>query len=143
MSPYSACAASPVIAIAFQVALEIVNPALALVGAPYIYPQPGGVPAQSMLYTFAVYNLAGSNLINYAQDTPPSTYFTDLRATLKIGNFVPGVISSSSDEGTSQSLLNPEVMKNLLFADLVYLKDPYGRQYLAIAARFGSLWGFT
>lgn len=114
---------------AYNVALELVNLDLACV-APTVY-------------TLAVYNLAGSNLINFAQDVPPSTFFADLRAQWNINSFVSGVVSSVSDVSTSTSLVVPDFFKDLSLADLQYLKDPYGRQYLIFAQRYGSLWGLS
>ena len=96
-----------------------------------------------LMYDQAVYNLGMSNLIEFANDQAGQTYFATARKTYNISGFVPGVISSTSDEGTSEGLLNPEVMKNLALSDLQYLKNPWGRQYLAIAQRVGSGWGMS
>lgn len=99
--------------------------------------------ASTMLYDQAVYNLATSNLIEMAADQTGQTFFADLRTKFNILNFVPGLISETSDENTSESLLNPDFMKKLTIADLQYLKTPYGRAYLAIAQRVGTMWGMT
>lgn len=96
-----------------------------------------------LLGTLAIYNLAGDTLINFAPDQPLRSYFFDLRVTLGISVFVPGVIASSSDSGTSASSLNPEFMKTFTLANLQNLKTPYGRQYLALAQSYGSLWGLS
>lgn len=114
---------SPVISMAYDVAIEIVNVALNY--------------ASSTIYTLAVYNLAGSNVINFAQDTPPSTYFADIRKQWNVLNFIPGVIQGSGDEGTNQSFLVPEFMKNFTLANLQQIKDPFGRQYIMFAQSFG------
>ena len=98
---------------------------------------------QSTVYANAVYNLAGDMLINFANDQDGRTYFKDLRTRFNINNFQPGVISSSSDTGTSTSLLNPEFMKTLTLSDLQNLKTPFGRQYLMIAQAQGTLWGLS
>lgn len=129
----------PVIPIAYEVAIALVNQQIN-----------SAVPA---MYTLAVYNLGGSNILNYANDqddaapvegsNPPTPYFAWTRAVLHINSFVPGVIQSTADESTSESLLNPEVMKNLQLADLQYLKDLYGRRYLSIASQVGTLWGLS
>lgn len=129
----------PTIGYAYAVAFEIVNPAIGT--------------ASAILYSQAVYNLGVSNIINFAQDqpgapdvegsNPPQPYFANLRTQWKINNFVAGEVSSSSDEGTSQSLEVPEWVKKMSLAELQYVKDPYGRQYLAIAQRYGTLWGLT
>ena len=121
---------SPSIPLAYQIALDLVNLQLAI--------------ASSDIYTLAVYNLGGDNLINYAQDQTGQTYFTDLRAHFKIYSFVPGVIEETHDESTGQRLLNPEFMKNLTLSDLQNLKTPYGRQYLAFAQMYGpTIWGVS
>ena len=120
---------SPVIAMSFNISLEIVNLALSQVSP--------------TIYELAVYNLAGDSLLNYAPNQPNSTYFSELRQQLDLTGFVPGVISGSSDESTSQTILTPDAMKNLTLMDLQNLKTPYGRQYLAFAQAYGTLWGLT
>jgi len=115
---------------AFNVALEIVNPALNC--------------ASPTIYTLAVYNLAGDNLINWAQDVPGQTYFSDARTTFKCFDFVAGVVLSAGDEGTSDSLVVPEAFKTFTMANLQNLKTPYGRQYLAFAQSYGpTIWGLS
>ena len=98
---------------------------------------------QSTVYASAVYNLAGDMLINFANDQEGRTYFKELRARFNINNFQPGVIASSSDSGTSTSLLNPEFMRTFTLSDLQNLKTPFGRQYLMIAQAQGTLWGLS
>ena len=127
----------------FNYAMQIVNQYLLYANCP---PMPNGWT----IYEIAVYNLAGDQLINWAQDVsppyppPPATpYFQALRASWDITGFVAGVIQSSGDEGTNESLLVPDFMKGLTLSDLQNLKTPYGRQYLAIAQKFGTLWGLT
>lgn len=99
--------------------------------------------ASSTIYTYAIYNLGGDTLVNVAQDQPGNTTFKDLRAKYSIFSFQPGVITSSGDEGTSASYLNPEWMSGLTLMDLQNLKTPWGRQYLAWAQQSGTLWGLT
>lgn len=94
-------------------------------------------------YQQAVYNLGGDTLINWASDQPNQTFFQTQRDNYKIFNFVAGVLSSTSDSGTSQSMNNPEFTKNLTLSDLQNLKTPWGRAYLAIAQRLGTLWGLS
>ncbi len=96
-----------------------------------------------LIYQLAVYNLGGSNLVNWAQDVAPSTYWADLRTSLKLADFVAGVVQSSSDEGTSVGLTVPEQMQNFTVANLQQLKDPWGRTYLGFAQSVGSLWGIS
>jgi hypothetical protein len=80
-------------------------------------------------------------LINYGEDVTPSTVFADIRTAYKINSFVPGMVSSTSDNGTSTSLITPDFFQNLTLSDLQLMKTPYGRAYLAIAQKAGNLWG--
>lgn len=91
------------------------------------------------MYTICVYNLAGSFLVNWSG----ADVFVKYREGANLNNLYAGVISSSSDESTSQTRLVPDFFKTLSMADLQMLRDPYGRAYLAIAQQFGSLWGLT
>lgn len=120
---------SAVISMAFETARRIVLCAIRRID-PFLYQQ-------------AVYNLAASILIQFAPDQPGSTYFADYRKANGIGTFTPGVITASSDSGTSQSWLTPDFMKNLTLADLQNLKNPYGMAYLMIAQSYGAIWGLT
>lgn len=126
---------SPVIGYAYDVALSVVNTALVVVRSP-----PG---EQWSPYARAVYNLGMSNIVNYAQDQPGRTYFTDLRRELGIAKFQAGVVSSTGDQSTSVALLNPEFMRTMTLANLQQIKDPWGRAYLQAAQDYGTLWGLT
>lgn len=126
---------APIIAFSFNYAMDKTYKLLACL--------PNYDPSQPTLYAQAIYNLATDNLINFAPDTPPSTYFADLRKNMGLNSFIAGVISSSSDQGTSQSLDIPNFFKTLTLSDLQLMKTPFGRQYLAIAQSTGPLWGLT
>ena len=120
----------PIIVTAYEIALEIVNLALKT--------------ASPTMYELAVYNLGGDNLINYAPDQPGSTYFSSLRDDWNIYKFIPGVIQSSTDVSTSQTLLLQQAFKNITVANLQNLKTPYGRTYIGIAQRYGpTIWGVS
>lgn len=123
--------AAPVIAMAYNLSIATVlsNPIASI--APIIYAD-------------AVYNLAGDTLVQIASDQPGSTYFAALRTSLGLtGTGVLGVVQSSSDNGTSSSLVVPDFYKNLSLADYSYFHTPWGRQYLAYAQQFGTIWGIT
>ena len=120
---------APAVAFAFQIATDIVNPVLNC--------------ASPDLFTLATYNLAGSNLIEYAPDQTGQTYFADLRAAFKINSFAPGLVQSTSDDGTSTTMALPKFTENLSLSDLQLLKNPWGRRYLEIAAKAGPLWGMS
>lgn len=91
------------------------------------------------LYSVAVYNLAASFLVNWGA----GDVFVKLRDRLGLNSLQVGVITSSSDSGTSQSKLVPDFFKDLSLIDLQMLRDPWGRAYMMIAQQFGSLWGLT
>lgn len=95
------------------------------------------------LYTLMVYNLGGSNLVEWTPDQSGQDVFAKLREKYNLNAFVSGVIQSASDEGTSESMVVQEAAKNFTLADLQYLKTPWGRTYLSIAQRAGTLWGIT
>jgi hypothetical protein len=145
---------SPVLPMAYAVAKAIVNPALMAICVP---PVPDATPPTlgTTIYALAVYNLGGSNLINYAQDEPDAAiipgsgepglpFFAFTRQKWNVNGFVSGVIQSAADESTSESMVVQEAAKNFTLANLQQLKDPYGRQYLAFAQSYGqSTWGLT
>jgi hypothetical protein len=143
---------SPVIAFALAVAMGIVNPQLAAACIPSA--DAAGVPLNSSgftVYVLAVYNLAGSNLLSYAQDLPNApvyknklAFFAYFRWKWNLNSFVPGVIDSSSDETTSEHMVVQDAAKAFTLANLQQLKDPFGRQYLAFAQSYGpSTWGIS
>lgn len=147
---------SPVIGMAFAVALAIVNPALRIVGIPSVDATGAVLNSGGLsIYALAAYNLAGDNLINYAQDPvgaplvpgsgdPGLPFFAWTRKQLNINGFVSGVVSSTSDEGTSMSLVVQEAAKAFTLKDLQNLKTPWGRTYLGFAQSYGpSAWGLT
>ena len=124
---------------AFCVAMQVVNQAIQC--------------ASPLLYLLAVNNLAGSNLLNYAQDVTPVVpyppndansiangigFFAYTRAQYNMLGFVSGVISAAADESTSEAMVVPESFKNWTMANLQQAKDPYGRAYLGIAGDYGD-----
>lgn len=130
---------SPVIEMSYCIALEIVYEPIQC--------------ASPRLYNLAVYNCAGSTLLSYAQDLPdaaifpgsqpPLPFFEYYRALWNINGFMTGVVQASADEATSQSLIVMEAAKNFTLGNLQFLKDPYGRAYLAIAQDAGDIWGLS
>lgn len=129
---------SPYPPFALAVAMGLVNRQLAAVCIPSadaagVALNTGGIT----VYVLCVYNLAGDNLVNYAQDQNGETFFKDMRKQFNLLGFVSGVIQSSSDESTSQSLVVMEAAKAFTLANLQQLKTPWGRQYLALAQSYG------
>ena len=98
-------------------------------------------------YVLAVYNCAGHLQIEITPDQTGQNYFQTLRGN-GAGGFglvspISGVVSASSDEGTSQTLAVPQALQNLTIADLQFTKTPWGRSWLAYGQDFGSAWGVT
>jgi hypothetical protein len=151
---------SPVIPFALAVAMGIVNQQLCAVPIPSA--DAAGVSLNSggiTVYVFAVYNLAGSNLLSFAQDLPGAMivpgsisdrnpnglpFFAYSRQQWQINAFVSGVVQSTADESTSTSLVVMDAAKMFVLSDLQNLKNPYGRQYLAFAQSAGpTTWGLS
>jgi hypothetical protein len=121
---------APIIATAFQLATDTINSLIQ--------------QASPDLYNLAVYNLGGDIIINFAPDpSPTDLFFSQLRTKWGIGNFTAGVVGATSDQGTSANLIVQNAARLFVLDDLQRLKTPYGRQYAAIAQKFGTLWGIT
>lgn len=131
--------------IALANAMAIVNPQLGVVGIPAqdaagVALNTGGYTA----YTRAVYNLAGDNLVNYAQDLQGRSYFKKLRKELNINGFVSGLVTGAADESTSVSIVVQEAAKSFTLANIQNLKTPWGRAYLELAQSYGpATWGIS
>lgn len=69
--------------------------------------------------------------------------FAAMRAQWHLTSFVGGVIQSSADESTSESLAVPKAIQEATLNDLQLFKTSYGRTYLSYAQRFGTLWGIS
>jgi hypothetical protein len=137
--PVSLPATALVIPVTLALAQEIVTEWLMVASCPPLL-----TPPQPSLYVLAVYNLATDRLFNYAQDVNGQTFFEDARVKWRLLETSVGVPSQSSDSGTAVGILNPEQMKLLTLQDLQTLKTPFGRQYMAIAQKFGrEIWGLT
>lgn len=121
--------ASPSIPLSYNIALDITSKWLECISGD--------------IYTLCVYNLATDRLINFAADTPPSTFFADARKSYTLNVFVPGVVQDSHDETTGQSLLVPDFYKALTLLDQSIMQTPFGRTYLGYEQQLGSLWGVS
>jgi hypothetical protein len=95
------------------------------------------------VYDLAVYNVGASYVFNWAPDQPNMTYFAGQRKAWGLLNLNAGILNSTSDETTSSGYTVPDWAKNATMGDLQMLKDPFGRQALAILQNFGSLWGLS
>jgi hypothetical protein len=88
-------------------------------------------------YTLAVYQLGLHWLIKWTPDEANQTAFQTARNTYGLLGFTGGVISSSTDEGTTQSFAVAEGLKDLTLDALDCLKTPWGRGYLAYQQQHG------
>ncbi|EOC9629721.1 hypothetical protein [Enterobacter ludwigii] len=103
-----------------------------------------GLDRLPLIYTTTVYNAATSILLNYAPDIPPSTWFAEQRKKFELTKPVNGLVNAASDQGTAGSITISDVMSNLTLADLMMMRDPYGRQAIAVLMEMGpSVWGYT
>jgi hypothetical protein len=104
---------------------------------------------QPTIRATAVYNLAGAILCQIAQDDPDleppwNTYWADMRKQFGLNGFVPGVIQSSADQGTSASYKVSSFYDSLTPAELMLMQTPWGRTYMSIASWYGpTVWGIT
>ena len=105
----------------------------------------GGMP--NVAYTLAVYNCATHIQVKITPDAKGQTFFQTMRGPAPGGfnmlGFLPGVVQASGDVSTNQTLLVPDAFKGLTFSDLNFMLTPWGREYLAYAQDYGSLWGLS
>lgn len=115
------------------------------VGSTFTVSIAGTVPvAYNGTFTAVV---SGTNTFVYPLDVNPGTvtqvgsygtvFFATQRKTYNLLSFSAGAISGSSDQGTSESTLNPEFFKYLTFSDLNVMQTPWGRNYLSFAQQYG------
>lgn len=138
--------------LSFAVAMGMVNTQLARI--PQVHVTDFDVSDYPSLYAVAVYNFGGHWLVNVAPDVPgceavagtnpPLCYFANLRKQFNLTGFTSGIVTSTSDEGTSVSMQVPEWASNMTLQDMNMLKTPWGQAYMAIAQSYGpSVWGLT
>lgn len=96
-----------------------------------------------VIFTDCTYCWGVSVLVQFQQDQPGETFFSDMRSAYGVNNLVPGVISATSDEGTATSLTVGKSLANLSLTDLQRIKDPFGRQAIAYLMELGTSWGLS
>ncbi len=97
---------------------------------------PGDMPP--ILYVLACYNVGMHQLLKIAQDQSGQSFFQSQRTSYSLLSFVAGPVISSQDNGTGQTLAEPEFLKGLTVSDLDLLKTPWGREYLSYSQQYGS-----
>lgn len=108
------------------------------------------------VYQLMVYNLGGAYLAQFAQDPSPLPdppfivvdgvsygFWSYLRKSTGLNGFVSGLVTASSDEGTSVSLAQPKWADNLTMGQLQLTNTPWGRTYLGWAQDAGAAWGMS
>lgn len=95
------------------------------------------------IYTTAIYNLATHYLVNVARDVDGSTYFAEAQDKFGLTRFVVGPLSSAADVSTSDSFAIPDYVKRMSISDVELMKTPWGRAYMSIAMKAGTLWGIS
>ncbi len=130
---------SPVFDYAYNTAVAIANPMFQCVPGP--------------IYLQMVYNLGGHLLATWAPDVSGLVYITVenvqygffqyLRKSNNMLGFTTGIVSSSSDEGTSASMVVPQQANNLTVGQLQLTTTVWGRTYLGYAQSFGTNWGVS
>lgn len=108
-----------------------------------LIPKDLGLERLPIIYTSTVYNAAGSLLLRYAIDTPPSRFFAEMRKQFGVNSPVYGLVNSAADQGTSGSMAISDALNNLTLADLMMMQDPYGRGVIAVLMELGPVWGYT
>ena len=96
-----------------------------------------------IMYVLAVYNGAGHILLTIAPDQAGLTYFQTARTDMKLLQPQIGIITSSADEGTSNSFAVGDGMRNMTMTDLDFYRSPYGRSWLQYTQDFGAIFGLT
>lgn len=130
---------SPVFDDAYNTAISIANPMFQVVPGP--------------IYLQMVYNLGGHLLATWAPDVPGLVYinienvsygfFQYLRKQNNMLGFTTGIVQSSSDEGTSASMVVPHQANNLTLSQLQITTTVWGRTYLGYAQSYGTNWGLS
>ena len=91
-----------------------------------------------------IYPLAANPGAETQAGTFGQTYIADSRKTYGLLAFTAGPVISSSDEGTSQTLVEPEWMKTLTISAGNLLKTPWGADYLSYTQQYGpNIVGFS
>jgi hypothetical protein len=87
--------------------------------------------------TTLVYDMPSDPGANTSPGLLNLSFFSELRKQFNLLAFVPGIVTSASDQGTQASLTVPDQFKGLTMQDLDLIKTPWGRAYLFYAQKAG------
>lgn len=96
-----------------------------------------GTNIPSPAYVLACYQGGFHYLISIAQDQPGQTLFEGLRKQYNLLTFVAGAVTSSSDQGTSQTLSGSKGLEDLSLLGMDMLKTPWGQRWLQYQQAYG------
>jgi len=107
---------------------------------------PPGAIYPGVMYSLACYNCATHLVFLITPDQNGQSFFLNARGNNSsatppgFGLNAPstGLVVSSSDNGTSAGLAQPEWAKGLTVSDLGFFKTPWGRAYLSWNQSYGS-----
>jgi hypothetical protein len=102
--------------------------------------------AVGVIYTLAVYNCATHILLSITPDQSGRTYFTNARSNAGFDLITgsTGLITSTSDQGTSVSIAQPNWAVRMTVSQLGFMKTPWGREFLGYIQSYGpSIVGLT
>jgi hypothetical protein len=99
-------------------------------------------------YTLAVYNAATHILITIAPDQPGRANeegsFTRMRRDAGLNKpDAAGVVTATSDNGTSTTLATPDALRQLTLTDLNFMKTTFGQSALAFNQDYGPIFGVS
>jgi len=120
-------------------------PSYALDQAIALVLNPPGAALPGVMYSLACYNCATHLLFVITPDQSGQSYFLNARGNNStaippgFGLNAPstGIVVSSSDNGTSAGLAQPEWAAGLTVGQLGFMKTPWGREFLSWQQSYG------
>lgn len=91
----------------------------------------------AVIYVDAVYNLGFHKLLKITPDQTGQTFFADSRKQYGLLSFVAGPVVVAGDQGTGDSLLPAEWMKDMTLLANDCLKTPWGQSFLMYQQDYG------
>ncbi|MDR8054214.1 hypothetical protein [Burkholderia cenocepacia] len=99
--------------------------------------------ASSSIYELMVYACATSFLLNNTPDQLNQSWFDQVRTKYGLLDSFNGIITSAGDQGTNAAAVVPDWVKRATLAELQWMKDPFGRQFLGFLQMAGSNWALV